>query len=445
MKKNTLRKGRSLEHSVHASKRRPKPIATMGEIFHDGMMIEPVREDSGAENLKLLFWDGEKAISSQRIFHGGYIYEAAAIHSSVLRDLMLPTQSVPYGSARQLLADISNVLDQYSGFPEYAVAEGSRFILASSFLGAQTAPRLSIFGPETSGGLQFFDLLRCLCWHPLRLTGVTVGGLCSLPMGWRLTLLIRQEKLNPLLWQFLNAIRNRDEYIPRGGRLLDLHCAIATYSEQPAGYAAKTFPGIEIPVIRTSQKISILDDSARLRIASDFQAKLLTYRLTNYQKVLSSTFDAPELMSPIREIARSLGACTPDDPDLQQETINLLQARDAQIRSDSWVDITTVIIEVLIALVHEAKSRSVYVGEIAKLVSVTLEGRGDNWEVEARAVGEKLRLLHFKIEPRDSHGFKLLLTPPVSRRIHRLARDYEVPSIADGVKRCEFCNFGEAA
>ena len=195
---------------------------------------------------------------------------------------------------------------------------------------------------------------------------------------------------------------------------------------------------------RTRQKISILDDSAQLRIASDFQAKLLNYRLTNYQKVLNSTFDAPEFTSPIRELARTLGACTPDDADLQQEAINLLQARDVQIRSESWVDITTVIIEVLLGLIHEAKLRSVYVGEIAETASVILERRGDKRELEARGVGEILRQLNLVIEPRDSRGFKLLLTPLVSRRVHELARDYDVPSVADGVKRCEYCQFGDA-
>jgi hypothetical protein len=245
------------------------------------------------------------------------------------------------------------------------------------------------------------------------------------------------------LWQFLNAVRNRDEYIPRGGRLLDLHCAIATYSEQPAGYTPKTFPGIEISVTRTRRKISILDDSARLRIARDFQPKLLTYRFTNYQKVLSSTFDAPQFMSPIREIARNLGACTPDDPDLQQEAIKLFQARDVQIRSDGWVEVDTVIIETLLGLVHEAKLRSVYVGEIAEAASEILAGRGDKEELEARGVGDRLRLLHLVTEPRDSRGFKLALTPSVSRHIHELARDHEVPSIGDGVKRCEFCDFGD--
>jgi hypothetical protein len=235
---------------------------------------------------------------------------------------------------------------------------------------------------------------------------------------------------------------NRHEFIPRGGRLLDLHCAIATYSEQSGGYTAKTFPGVEISVSRTGHKIPTLDDSARLRIASDFQARLLTYRLTNYQKVLSSTFDAPEFPSPIREIARSLGACTPDDAELQQEAINLLQARDVQIRSERWVEDCTVIVEALLGLVHLGEP-SAYVGDIAEAASVILMCRGDNRELEARGVGEKLRLLHFATEPRDSHGIKLLLTP-VSRRVHELARDYDVPSIADGVKRCEHCQFGGA-
>jgi len=236
----------------------------------------------------------------------------------------------------------------------------------------------------------------------------------------------------------------KNEYIARGGRLLDLHCAIATYSEQPGGCKPNTFPGIEISVIQASRKLPILHDSAQLRISRDFQAKLLSYRLTNYQKVLNSRFGAPELTSPIREIARSLGACTPDDADLQQEVINLLKARDAQIRSERWVEVNIVLIEALLGLVHEGKVRSPYVGQIAEAASVILAYRDDKQELEARRVGEILRQLNLATEPRDGRGVKLILTPAVSRRIHELARDCDVPSVQDGVKRCEFCNFGDA-
>jgi len=147
-----------------------KLISTAGEIFDDGTMIEPVREDSGVEGSKLLFWDGETSTISRRILHDGRTYEAAAIHSTVLRELTLPTKCASYKSARQLLTDMSRALTEYSGFPEHAAAGAARFALASWLLGTQTAPRLSIFGPETLGGIQFFKLLHSLCRHPLMLT-----------------------------------------------------------------------------------------------------------------------------------------------------------------------------------------------------------------------------------------------------------------------------------
>ncbi len=157
MREKSLRRDRSPGRYPKTSKRTAKPIATTGEIFHYGTMIEPVRDDSGAGGMKLLFWDGKKATISRQIPHDGQIYEAAAIHPTVLRDLTLATKSASSGSARQLLADMSRVLTEYTDFPEHAVTGAARVALATWFLGTQTAPRLSIIGPETLGVSNFFS------------------------------------------------------------------------------------------------------------------------------------------------------------------------------------------------------------------------------------------------------------------------------------------------
>ena len=141
----------------------------------------------------------------------------------------------------------------------------------------------------------------------------------------------------------------------------------------------------------------------------------------------------------MRELARSLGACTPDDPDLQAELINLLQEQDTEIRAARWTDLDTVVIEAVLFYCHEAARGFVYVGEIARTVETILQERGESMVMEPGLVGKRLRSLRLMTEPRDSKGVRLLLTNAVRCLVHELARDYEVAPIQDGVERCQHC------
>jgi hypothetical protein len=197
--------------------------------------------------------------------------------------------------------------------------------------------------------------------------------------------------------------------------------------------------GIEVPVVFPVRQLEILDENTQRRIAADYQPKLVGYRRANYEKIRSSKFDAPDLTSPMRGLARSLGACTPDDEDLQAETVHLLAARDADIQASKWTDLNVTIVEAILGFIHEGKETYIYVGDIAKAAEAILLGRGERRQVEAREVGEKLRFLELETEPRDSRGFKLLLTEVIRRRVHELARDFDAPSIQHPVAGCPCC------
>jgi len=185
--------------------------------------------------------------------------------------------------------------------------------------------------------------------------------------------------------------------------------------------------------------LPILDNAMRQKIANDFQPKLLTYRLANFLKVLNSVFDAPELTSSMQELAKSLSACTPSDPDLQAQVPELLRNQDREIRSAAWLDLNVVIVEAILAFLHEAREDSVYVAEITRTAEAILSRRGENRELEPRAVGARLGVLGLITEPRDSKGIRLVLTGGVSRRVHELAYSLSVPSIHHGARRCPVC------
>ena len=213
----------------HKSKRDGKvsasaaiPIATSGEVF-DGAMIELVR-DVTTQSLRLLLWDGAKETVGPLVEYQRRFYEPVAMSRSLLRELTLPTHSSPHGTTCALLAEICKLAADFILLPEKLASLVGRVVLASWLLeAAQIAPALAIIGPDISRGTQLLDLLHCLCRHPVRMTGVTPAGLCSLPTGLGGTLLISQPTISDKMQRLLADASRRDQKIPYRGGLLDLH------------------------------------------------------------------------------------------------------------------------------------------------------------------------------------------------------------------------------
>jgi hypothetical protein len=418
---------------------------TTGEVFENGSLIEPVRDDTCADRLLLLYCDGGKISVAPRLELNGQKFEPAAVDPMVLRAMSLPAKSEPCGSVRELLEGVARDLKVYAALEDPFARLVGRFVLSTHIVGAlPIATSLRIIGSDTLAGSQLWQILGGLCRRAIRLTEVTSSGICALPLEWNPTLLIHQREIDSRLLRLFAAARSPNEFIPRGRRLLNLYCPIATFLEIGSVNGHK-FEGIEIPAPPPHRRVEILTEESLRRLTEEYQAKLLHYRFDNFMAARRSTFDARQFLSPMRDLARSLGACTPGETELQTELLGFLEARDAESRSAKWTDPAVVVLEALLGFVHEGEETSLYVGEIAKAVEAILRGRGEMREVEAREVGEILRnSLKFKTEARDARGFKLVLTQEVCRRVHELARDFDAPSIAQPLEGCRYCaGFGE--
>jgi hypothetical protein len=263
------------------------------------------------------------------------------------------------------------------------------------------------------------------------MTGVTPAGLCSLPTGLGLTLLISQPTISAKLHRLLDDASRRDEKIPFRGGLLDLYGAQVVHSESDLG-GSWPFRSIQIPMIPSSQQLPILDASVQHRIAADFQQKLLGYRFEYYGKASNLRFEASSLTHSIRELAHALAAATPDDADLQAEVFELLREEDLELRSAKWVELTTIVIESVCVACHESRGGFKYVGELAKSGQEIWERRDENSEVDQGAFGKRLKLLGFVREPRDGKGVKVQLTEQNCRLAHQLSRDLCLPEVEVG-------------
>ena len=268
------------------------PIATAGEVFADGSIIEMIRgADDGSP--ALMVWDGTKETIGATVEHHGQQYEPAPINASVLRELILPNRCCPHGSTREFLAETCRLIVNYTGLPEKFASLVGRFVLCSALVEAvSVAPALKIAGPDIARGNRLMALLRCLCWHALPLTGVTPAGFCSLASGMRFTYLISQSSLSDKLRKLLDDASSRDQKIPFRGGLLDLFGAQVIHSDPVFAGDAWRSRAIQIPMIHTEQELPAFNFEARRRITDEFQAKQLSFRRANLGVARKMQFDA---------------------------------------------------------------------------------------------------------------------------------------------------------
>lgn len=422
-----------------ASAQPQRPIATTGEALADGALIELLRDPGNPRRLNLILWRDGQTTSGPVVKYHRQLYEPAPIDATILRAVTLPTGIAPYCSARELLHGIAQEVTRYSALPERFVSEASWTALSTWFVDVSaSAPSLSILGSETIAGNQLFQLLAALCRRALPLSVARFTGVCSLPTGWQLTLLIRDTHFNRDIERLLSAARKPGEFVPHGGRLVELHSSVVTLSEfDGARLPARAV--LRIPMLQSQSPVLKLGQDTVEKIKGDFQPRLLAYRLANRVKVLHSQFDAPMLADAVRELARCFGACTPDDAGLQAEVFEILQRRNAEYLSAKSTDFNAVVVESLLFYSHERLGGEVYVGEVAKTVETILVGRGEPIGVTPHKVGRALDDLGLQTERRNMNGYRLLLTETLRRRIHDLAREVGVLPFPDGVERCEIC------
>jgi hypothetical protein len=270
------------------------------------------------------------------------------------------------------------------------------------------------------------------------LADITPAGLRSLPMYLHPTLLINQPGLNPRTWALLRTSSHRGFFVPAGkGGVLAVHGASAVFLG--ADDTDKIAGGEVLHLSLAPALFHFTLDDARLeQIASELQPKLLRYRLMNWRKVQESEFDVSTFTFPTRELARNLGACVVDDPELAQKLSALLETQDEDTRAQHNTDVRYVIIEIILVLLHKRELSALRVEKIAELTNALLRSRGEIIEYSSAEVGWKLRQLGLS-RTRDRAGKSLSSQRETSRRIHELAASSGVLSRENVRQGCPDC------
>ena len=431
--------------SVSAAPANSKALQTFGQLLPEGHMLELVADPADASKLNLLYWNGQSAKIAPTFEVDGRIYHAAELPPGLMQVMRLPTKSTKHAPIGELFTRIVTVFEENLDLSRDNAERLTFFSVATWFPEfLPSAPCLSISGPNVLQGISVLRLLSCVCRRALMLAEVTAAGLHSLP-DMHATLLILDQELPRKMKALLCASSHRGLYVPGRGGLCDLYGPRAIFSlVNSTGFMHGE--AIQVTLIPSRVQPAILDDSRLGQIAGTLQPSLLAYRLKTFPKVAQSRFDVPQFSFPTRGLAAALGACVPDDERLAARLILLLEPQDNDVRAERCSDPHFVLLEVLLGLVHEALSTAggrkrvedPTVKEIAGLFNTLLRSRGGIREYSPEELGWMLNNPHFS-RIRSAAGMRVSLSAETSRRVHQLARAYDVVSLQTARPDCREC------
>ena len=258
-------------------------------------------------------------------------------------------------------------------------------------------------------------------------------------MDLQLTILFDLDHVSRSVRRLLSASNDRDAHILWKGALVNIYCSKVIYCGNTIGNCPFGDAVLQINLTPSRGPQPILDAKSRQGIVEHLQAKLLAYRQKNIEKVRASRFDLPQFNSTMRILARVLGACLVDAPELQAGLEPVLRRYEEHTQEERWLDARCVAIESMLFHCHTDKeSEKLYVGKITTTASSILQGRGLISPFEPKAMGAILRSLGI-FPKRDSQGYSVRLTDSTRRFIHRLARDFDVAAVQLGAARCPHC------
>jgi hypothetical protein len=222
--------------------------------------------------------------------------------------------------------------------------------------------------------------------------------------------------------------------------VVNVYCGKAIYiggKINPRGFDAS---GLHVELAPSRGPFPDLDSRSRHRHTERLQSKFLAYRCQsgNVGKALRSEFDLPGLGSRTRLLARTLGAAIIDAPQIQAGLEPLLRKHDQLVREDRWLDVRCVAIEAALFHCHNGPEDFTYVGKVAATANDILNGRGATAQLADQEIGGALRLVGLELK-RVSKGWRLWLDERGRRRIHELAREFNVAAVQECLSGCEYC------
>lgn len=397
-------------------------VVTTGRALPDGAIVEQI---AGG---KLLMCVSHQQKMGATAIHKGIRYQPWPLDRAYERALHLPDGTLEFGSVGSLLEDLAGFVERSSNMGEQLSFLLACFSLATWVEEFLRCPLVLNLVGATSPETELLELLRHICRRSLPICDCSLRQLSQLPDGLSPTLFLRQPPESSARRLFAVA-SDRD----------------VLYGEQIVHFTGSivmlTRPPVPVPALRVTVPTAgpALENLLQPPEILSLQRKLLAFRLSSWQRVSASSFDAPMFGAEVRNVARALGACLDGEAALQERLLSLLAERNEIAQARSSESLATIVSEGMLALVHEGCGKA-YVGEVASMVNAILLARQETTQLRDQAVGGVIRDELGLVTPRDRHGFYTLLNAPVAAAIHQEAFARRALSLIEPRPGCSYCD-----
>jgi hypothetical protein len=277
-----------------------KPVVrTGGKVFSDHSMLELVRIPNG--ELQFLIWNGKSAKIAGQFARNDETFVPLRVDPTMLRSLQLPSNTAEYGSTRKLFTEISSLISRVTHVGD-GVVQPLTFAVFATWLADRlpVAPSLWIVVPPTARAAPLAQLLGLLCRRALVVNDISSTGFRSLPMDLAPTLLTEIFQPTRRVLKLLRASNRHGVFIANDGKAVDAFCAKIVFAPEPLRDPASAGFPLELVLPPARSFVSLMSSAEAERIAAEYQAKLLRYRLSNWAKLRTPAFDLSQFTVPIR-------------------------------------------------------------------------------------------------------------------------------------------------
>jgi hypothetical protein len=381
-------------------------------------------------------------IADRRIEYG-VTYSPPDLDPSLASQLLLPSHVGKEESPRDLFMAIQFLLSDMLRQPEGPTIKLTSQALTSwKFDALPMAPALWVSTPPAGPKEATLGLMAALCRRPLRIVGVGQRIFSCLPWHVAPTLLLDEPNVTPTFESVLHSSCRRGTCITAGGSVVSAYGSKMIFSTELPGAAFSAADCFHTALVPVGREYRSLDEQALKQIASEFQPRLLAYRLRN-PRPPQRTLDFDSLSAPAQDLAEALAAAVAGDKTLLKMILPVLRAQDEEIQTDRSNSDDGILVETVLAFVHQNVD-AVRAKELADRFNAICAGRGKTKTLSPEEVGWALRRLHI---PRgcpkgkvDSTGNGLRFDDLNRRLTHKLAIAYSVPSLWTGKNRqCAYC------
>lgn len=357
--------------------------------------------------------------------YNGRQYAVPRLPRTLQDSLILPDAFHQFGSTRKLFDSILALFQKHTALSEKTTSLLTYWSISTWFPDfVPLFPTLELEGSAQAVD-SIFRTMRAVCRRPILIADFSSALFRTFPVGELMpTLLIRDPQLNKRMASLLDASTQPGYLVSTGKDLQRLYCPKCVYVGDVRSDPLQAKTSIQIQVeIDPAKRIP---PPPKEDVVTEFQNRLITYRLFVHDKVAESVFRVPDFRPEIRAVAEVLGATIVNDEELRHKLIDLLKERDEQSRVDRAVGLKGTVVRAVLSHCHQGEQEKVYVRDIAATVNQIYIEEGESLRVSSETVGHVLKSLGLYSRRLGNAGRGLMLENSMQSQAHRLGSAYDV-------------------